>query len=88
MKWKKFTDEMPGTGKNFLIRYVDENIKSFFLFAKVKRPYDVQPNKYRSDYYEIQTSFIDDKFVELCDDFKSMFEWIDPNEDRNFAEPT
>lgn len=82
MKWKKFTDEMPKTTDKILIRYIDTEYNSYLELSCVRRPYDANPKKYSPDYYEIQTIFSGGKFIPICDDYISKFEWLDPFEDK------
>jgi len=80
MKWKKFTDEMPSS-RLIIIRAVNLESKMQAHTSDVRRPYDVSPKKYNPNYYEIKTPY-NLNWVELDENFKQEFEWLNPFEDR------
>lgn len=84
MKWKKFTDEMPETELAIFIRDTSPLFKSWIEKTSIKRPYDVNPTKYRDDFYQfVKHDNFGLKWVDIDKDFMEKYEWLDPFEDRN-----
>lgn len=72
IEWKNFNEEMPEVLKEFILK--NKNSDSLDIQrSSIKRPYDVFPEKYNQNYYEI---ILDNKWVHLCDDVKENFEWV------------
>lgn len=89
MKWKSFKEEMPKPESQILIRYINADYK-YLELTTVKRPFDVNPEKYNPNYFQIlrKTHFDPPSWVDICEDVKREFEWLDPFEDRKIAEST
>lgn len=84
MKWKSFKNEIPQAEMPILIREIDDkyNLKHT-IFSRVKRPYDVNPDKYNINYYQIEVAYhSSQEWVDLDESFAKIFEWLDPFEDK------
>jgi hypothetical protein len=79
MRWKNFNEEMPPVCKQVLFRL--NNKKEFFI-GEIKRPYDVNPIKYNENFYQIKKIYpLFSEWVDLCNDFKNNYEWLNPDEE-------
>lgn len=72
MKLKSFYEKMPPIGRKIVLKKKEGKnlILTFF-----KRPYDVNPNKYNKDYYQMTSE--SSEWVDLEDYIKDHYFWID-----------
>jgi len=90
MKWKRFDEEMPKTCTVILIRYIINGTpfrSEYVKISMVKRPYEINKEKYSQNYYQIKIDESkSDPWVDLDKTIKEEFEWLDPFEDRKTSE--
>lgn len=78
MEWKSFKHAMPKVCEKIIIRHKTVG-NPIIQFSQIKRPYDVNKTKYNENYHMIQ---MDGTWIDLCEDFKQEYQWLDPYEDR------